>query len=184
MEPYLTLKHQLVQRTQLSEQRHLKQLLTTEELGDRTPTQLLRKMQQLLGDNAMDESLFCQLFEQHLPSNVRMVLASFAASMLLEEVAAMADRIMEVSVDARPHLHALKQASLKPNDDRLIKLEQQLASLTEAVERLANNHHKRFRGHSRHRSVHRRESQAHTTATMSESTAAQPTQPGLCLSPL
>ena len=50
--PYDTLREQLVRRTAASERRCLQQLLTTEELGDRKPSQLLRRMQQLLEDRA------------------------------------------------------------------------------------------------------------------------------------
>ena len=51
-EPYEKLKQQLVTRIADSERQKLRQLLTAEELGDRKPSQLLRKMQLLLGEKA------------------------------------------------------------------------------------------------------------------------------------
>ena len=47
---YDTLKSQLIRCTAASEQQKLQQLINSEELGDHKPTQLLRQMQQLLGD--------------------------------------------------------------------------------------------------------------------------------------
>ena len=54
--PYETLKEQLIRRTAASEQRRFQQLITTEELGDRRPSQLLRRIQQLLGGHGRN---FC-----------------------------------------------------------------------------------------------------------------------------
>ena len=100
--PYDTLKTELVKRTAASEQRKLQQLISWEELGDRKPTQLLRRMQQLLGDkvgtaDVPSSSFLRELFLQRLPSNVRMVLASTDTSMDLNKLAELADKVMEVA---------------------------------------------------------------------------------------
>jgi len=70
--PYDILKRQLIQHTATLEQCWFQQLFSAEELGDRKPTQLLRHMQQLLGDKvgAMDNSVLHEIFLQCLPVNV------------------------------------------------------------------------------------------------------------------
>lgn len=100
--PYDFLREQLVKRTAISEQRRLQQLLTSEELGDRKPSQLLRRMQQLLGDRAVDadNALVRELFLQRLPTNVRVVLASTPDTTSLDELAQLADRITDAAPPA------------------------------------------------------------------------------------
>ena len=97
--PYEQLKAELTRRTSASEQRRIKELLSNEELGDRTPSQVLRRIQQLLGSMAttMDPTLLGELFLQRLPPNVRMVLTPSAAALSLEQLAQLADRIVEAS---------------------------------------------------------------------------------------
>ena len=85
--------------TSVSEQQHLQQLLTTEEHGDRKLSQVLWRIQQLLGVKAatMDTTFLRELFLQHLPANVHMVLIPSAGDLNLEQLAELADWIMEMS---------------------------------------------------------------------------------------
>ncbi len=93
-DPYVT----LIKRTAVSEQRRFQQLLQAEELGNRKPTQLLRCMLQLLGDKAPVEEIFLrELFMQRLPNNVSMVLAPSTDSTPLNNLAELADRVMDVA---------------------------------------------------------------------------------------
>ena len=104
---YEGLKKTLIQRTTASSQKRLRQLLTSEELGDRKPSQLLRNMRRLLGETQpADESLLGELFLQHLPTNVQAILAS-ARIDTLEEQATMADKIMEVVPSSLPFIAAV-----------------------------------------------------------------------------
>ncbi|CAL8078531.1 unnamed protein product [Calicophoron daubneyi] len=59
---YDELKAALIKRFTRSEQERITQLLFAETLGDRTPSQLLRRMQALITDNSIDTSLFRQIF--------------------------------------------------------------------------------------------------------------------------
>jgi len=96
-DPYTTLKNAILQRTSDSQEQRIRRLLTAEDLGDRKPTQLLRRIQQLLGDcepEILDSHLVKQLFLQRLPQNVRVVMASSEEKLSVQELATMADAIM------------------------------------------------------------------------------------------
>ena len=98
-QPYTKLKEELIKRTSESEQKRLQKLLTTEELGDKKPSQLLRKMEQLLGDRTLEPSILKQLFMQRLPTNVQLILAS-TSDVDITQLAKLADKIVEVSPPA------------------------------------------------------------------------------------
>ena len=94
-------------------------LLSAEDLGDQKPTCLLRKMQQLLSDKpeAMDPSPQ-GTFLQRLASNFRMILVSTANGSNLQELAEMADSVMEIislsiMMVATPQALSLENLNLK-----------------------------------------------------------------------
>lgn len=129
--PYDRLKEELVRRTTASEQRRLQQLITSEELGDRKPSQLLRRMQQLLGDRAtsLDASIVRELFLQRLPSNVRMILTS-SVDIPLDALAQLADKIMD-NMSLPISTPALSAVSNEQSE--LTKLRADLEKLTDLV---------------------------------------------------
>ena len=100
VDAYSKLKDLLIKWTAASERKRLQLLFTSEELGNRKPTQLLRRMQQLLGDSAGPQPNNCllrELFFQRLPSHVRMMLASSGDTVSLDTLADMADKMLEVA---------------------------------------------------------------------------------------
>ena len=129
--PYDKLKAKLIKRTAASEQRKLQQLISGEELGDRKPTQLLRRMQQLLGDHGTEANLtfLRELSLQRLPPNVRMVLASTGDSMDLATLADMADKVIEV---AAPSVSAISQPP-PGSDSDLTQLRADVSHLADLV---------------------------------------------------
>lgn len=90
-------------------------------------------MQQLLGDRAGDvEGTFLrELFLQRLPGNIRMVLASADETISLENLAALADKIVEV---ASPSISVITKpkATLE-----IVELQAEVTKLQEAVKSLS-----------------------------------------------
>ena len=142
--PFDTLKEQLIKRTTASEQKRLQQLLNAEDLGDRKPSQVLRRMQQLLGDKAtsIDRSFLRELFLQRLPANIRMVLASTPDTSTLEEVAQLADKIVEV---AAPTTVAAMHSNAEVE-----QLRTEVSRLTDMVKSLTKSKTSRGRSPSPH----------------------------------
>ena len=121
--PYDTLRDKLIKRTAASDQRLLQQLLHSEELGNRKPSQLLCKMQQLLGDSAAatDSTFVHGLFIQRLPAYARMVLASTADTTSLEDLADLADLADRVVEAAPTHIAGISE-QLRSEVNRLTDL--------------------------------------------------------------
>lgn len=137
--PYDALKTALLRRTTESAQRRMQLLLTNDELTDEKPTQLLRRMLRLLGNDSAsaDSAIFRELFLQRLPHQVRMILSVSSADSL-EALAEEADKIMEVGVRGiaavdRGHAVAAATRSL---DDRLERIIESNVNLARQVDKL------------------------------------------------
>jgi hypothetical protein len=119
---YADFKEALIKRFTKSEQERICQLLTAEELGDRTPSELLRRMQTLVNDSSIETGIFRQIFLQKLPTHVREILASLSDELTLVNLASIADKILVIrkqeprvanvnALEATSHLSLLDQIS-------------------------------------------------------------------------
>ena len=79
---YDVLKGTLIKRTSASEQKMFHQLLISDELGDRKPSHLLRKMYQLLGDKTLEEGFL----PNYLYNDCRRMFNSFSLQPLIQFV--------------------------------------------------------------------------------------------------
>lgn len=90
---YEVLKTELVKRLSASREKQVQQLLHHEELGDRKPSQFLRRLRGLAGSGVPDD-LLRTLWASRLPSSVQPIIAS-QAKMKLDEVAELADQVLD-----------------------------------------------------------------------------------------
>lgn len=92
---YDKLKEALINRFSESTERRFEKLLVSEELGDRKPSQLLRRLTSLsTGDNTVSPAVLRKLWIGRLPKSVQTVLQISTAE--VEELAKMADKIMDI----------------------------------------------------------------------------------------
>ncbi|CAA9997551.1 unnamed protein product [Nesidiocoris tenuis] len=146
--PYTELRTRLVAEFSESDGSRIKKLLTELELGDKKPSQLLREMRSLANAQVTDQFLKT-MFLQHMPVNIRSILAP--SSDALDKQAEMADKIMEYSPQHSVHSVARQpfaNTSGNPSQDRMARLEEQLAELTASI----NDLKFRSRSHSRGKS--------------------------------
>ena len=156
--PYDTLKEELIRRTSASTQKRLHQLLIAEELGDRKPTQLLRRMRQLLGDHKLEESILKQLFLQRLPANVQLILAPTNEAVSIDQLAVIADRVLEVT--PQPEMQIAAATSLQLTESahsETSELRKMIETLTEKVNALSSKLRSRSRSRSNNRGNRRRD---------------------------
>lgn len=122
---YAVLKSRLIKSFEDSAERKLRTLLGDLDLGERRPSQLLRRMRDLAQNNIADEALK-SLWLQRLPSQVQAILS--ASPQPLDELAQLADRIHEVIT---PTASGITSVSAQSADlgGRLASIEARLEAL-------------------------------------------------------
>ncbi|XP_018376004.1 PREDICTED: uncharacterized protein LOC108769483 [Trachymyrmex cornetzi] len=154
---YEVLKKALVQRLTDSQEFKIRQLLETEEMGDRKPSQFLRHLATLAGI-AVSEKLLRTLWLRRLPAQTQAILATRGEDNL-NSVAEQADRIHEVSGKTMVQATSGPQ-STSPAANTLEELQRQIAALTTKVEKMTSAWQKgRPRSKSRNRSGSRKHHQ-------------------------
>ncbi|XP_070169423.1 uncharacterized protein [Polyergus mexicanus] len=121
---YLHVKNILINRFTDSEEKRLRQLLAGVELNDKKPSDLLRKIKQLVG-GAISENVLHSIWLQRLPSQVQAILAVVEDCPLIK-LAELADKIL----DRETSLQVATIASpVEENTSNFTNLERRIAAL-------------------------------------------------------
>lgn len=138
VDDYDTLKARIISRFASSTEEKLRELVSNQELGDRTPSQLLRHMRSLSEKNINDK-LLGTIWSDRLPLKVQTVIASQLKTLTLDQVAEIADDVYKLlqghpaHVSAAAAAPAAGAAAHKPDklDEVLRRLELMEARLNE-----------------------------------------------------
>lgn len=142
---YEKLKSELIKRVSISRQKKVKQLLQSEELGDRKPSQFLRRLQQLAGPNMPDEFIM-DVWTSRLPNNLQTIIAS-QPNMALQDLAELADRVHDIA----PSQPQLAVASISRLESAMDVMARQITALTKQVSELTTQNFDRARPRHRQR---------------------------------
>jgi hypothetical protein len=105
---YTTFKERVIARFSTTDEHKLRELLSQAELGDRTPSQLLRHMRSLAGANVHDKMLRT-LWADKLPTTVQTCLAPHP-SMPLDQLTVLADSVYDIVKSQRGAVYAAAAA--------------------------------------------------------------------------
>lgn len=130
-ERYNFVKNTLIAHFQESQRSRLQRLLSSMELGDRKPSQLLTEMQRTAA-NAMSEAMLLDLWIGRLPPNVQ--AAVIATRGEARDQARVADAVMDCLVTSASHGRHYPVSEVHQHDDR--RIERELADLRHQVQKL------------------------------------------------
>ncbi|XP_014271295.1 uncharacterized protein [Halyomorpha halys] len=131
---YENLKARLVQTFGESENIRIKKLLEEIPLGDQTPSQLLRRMQQLAGD-CVNAEFIRTLWLKTLPTRFQPILAATEHTDV-EKLAAIADKIHEVSAPTEAYTITRPATSRQTVDKPSRDYKEDLRELRQDIDRI------------------------------------------------
>ena len=172
---YDRLKAELIRRMSPSDDTRVRQLLETAQLGDKRPSEFLTHMRCLAETTEIQDPLLRTLWLRQMPAHIQAILQTQARTPL-EDLAALADRIMEVAPPApfSAQVHAIQTPPWDSIQRRLDELFKEIITLK--APKSANNAKSRappraqFRGRSRTRN-----NDATRAATADRSASTPPT---------
>ncbi|CAE1299832.1 unnamed protein product [Acanthosepion pharaonis] len=128
--PYEVLRQAILHRTGCSEERRIKDLLTNLTLGTNKPSQLLRRMQSLVGSNTISDTVFKQMWLDKLQPDVVRILAALTDEVDIQKLATIADKISDTTPTRQV-------SSISPSDDLTPDFSQRLQLLTSEIQKLS-----------------------------------------------
>ncbi|BHF84036.1 hypothetical protein SprV_0902718600 [Sparganum proliferum] len=139
--PYSALKAEILRLSSVSDRQRYHQLIKEESLGDRKPSDLLRRMRSLLEDMQVDDKFVKEIFLERLPADVQMILASGSQDLTVSQLTEMADQMIEVQRFQSPSVAQISSSSSV--NDQLVKqvsaMADEMASLKIQLARLTSS---------------------------------------------
>ncbi|XP_067125308.1 uncharacterized protein [Centruroides vittatus] len=123
---YKAIKRALIDRMSQSEAQRLEKLLRTEELGDRTPSQFLRRLRTLAG-HTVTEDLLRRIWLSRFPTDIQKILTVSEGT--LESLTKIADRLSKL-YPSTSNISATSTASATV-DPRIAALEVQISEMSQ-----------------------------------------------------
>lgn len=123
---YQNLKDRLINTYGRTEEDKFRELISGISLGDEKPSLMLSKIKSLAGNNCPSHILK-QMWLQRLPNQAQIVLAVAPKTATVDELAEMADRVVDVSLNTVNQI----QEQYKPSniEDKIADLQQQIKQL-------------------------------------------------------
>ena len=147
---YEALKTRILNEFQDSEEKRLKALLNTTELGNQRPSRLLKHMRDLAESKVSDE-LLKSLWMQRLPTNTQTVLSTSEDT--LDKLATMADRIHDIVSPNICSTEVVSAANATPWENQLCEIIKRLDRIESRGRSATPHRRRRFNSKSRTRAA-------------------------------